>query len=105
LIWQRADDGKIRTWADANQYCGDLVLGGKTNWLLPRIDELLAIVDYSRLDPAIDRVFSGHSSFYWSGSTLADVPDRAWDVYFESGYSSFYFKTDSYYIRCVRGGP
>ena len=105
LIWQRADDGQRRNWTDAGQYCVDLVLGGYTDWRAPSIDELLTIVDFSRINPSIDPVFSCQSSFYWSGSALATVPDRGWDVYFESGYSSWYYQTDGYYVRCVRGGP
>jgi hypothetical protein len=103
LMWQRVDDGLQRNWTAAGQYCADLVLGGYTDWRAPTIDQLLTMVDFSRLNPAIDPVFSCHSAYYWSGSTLAEVPDRGWDVYFESGYSSWYYKTDSYYIRCVRG--
>lgn len=31
LVWQKADDGTPRQWTVANQYCEDLVLGGKTD--------------------------------------------------------------------------
>jgi hypothetical protein len=103
LMWQRTDDGQQRNWTDAGQYCVDLVLGGKTDWRAPSIDELLTIVDYSRSDPAIDPVFNCHLWFYWSGSTYPLNADYGWDVYFGYGYSSTWDKGDNYYTRCVRG--
>jgi hypothetical protein len=105
LVWQRADDNQTRNWNDAVQYCLDLVLGGHGDWRAPRIDELLTIVDFSRTYPAIDPIFECSSAFYWSGSGLAGYPDYGWDVYFETGYSSWFVKTDGYRVRCVRGGP
>jgi hypothetical protein len=62
LVWQQADDGVARTWADAGPYCENLVLGGYGDWRLPRIDELETLVDYSRYDPAIYPVFSDRSA-------------------------------------------
>ncbi len=105
LVWQKADDGGYRDWADANQYCEDLVLGGNADWRLPRMDELLTIVDYSRTRPAIDPLFVCRSYNYWSGSTYADGADGAWGIYFGNGVAYWNYKTYSYYVRCARGGP
>ena len=111
LIWQRAGDGNIRNWADANQYCVDLVLGGKADWRLPGIDELVTIIDFSRYYPAIDPVFSCFSCDYmwypcWSSSTPVDYPVYAWFVFFFNGYVGAYDKsTNNLYARCVRVGP
>ena len=103
LVWQRTDDGQKRNWADAGQYCVDLVLGGKSDWRAPSIDELVTIVDFSQPGPAIDPVFNCHSDFYWSGSSFIINTAYGWDVYFGFGYSSYWDKADVYYIRCVRG--
>ncbi len=65
---------KYRNWADAKQYCEDLVLGGYDDWRLPNIDELETIIDYSRFDPAIDPVFNCRSGNYWSSSTYVYNP-------------------------------
>ena len=105
LMWQKTDDGQQRNWADAKQYCGDLVLGGYDDWRLPRIDELETIVDYSRVDPAIDPLFVCRSLDYWSGSPLGNYTDYAWSVHFYFGYSSCSCNPSNYYVRCVRGGP
>jgi hypothetical protein len=106
LIWQQADDRQKRKWADAKQYCKDLVLGGKKDWRLPRIDELETIIDYSRFAPAINPVFSCRRwDVYWSSGTYALNPYYAWSVYFYYGYVVAYGKTNDHYVRCVRGGP
>jgi len=103
LIWQRADDGQQRDWADASQYCENLVLGGKEDWHLPRVDELETIVDYSKDDPAIDPPFSCQLTSYWSGSTYALDRDDAWGVDFADGAAHCYYKGYWNYVRCVRG--
>jgi hypothetical protein len=105
LIWQQADDGEQRNWADAKKYCGDLLLGGKTDWRLPIIDELGTIIDYSLWGPAINPVFACRSDDYWSGSTGALTPGLAWGVHFNGGYSYWASKTYNGYVRCVRSGP
>ena len=78
LMWQQADDGITRTWSQAKTYCNGLVLGGYDDWGLPRIDQLLTIVDYTRFDPAIHPAFDCRSDDYWSSSTYAYNPDDAW---------------------------
>jgi hypothetical protein len=105
LIWQHIDDGITRNWADAQKYCGDLALGGKTDWLLPRMDELETIIDFSRFDPAIDPVFTCRSDIYWSSSTVVGNPGSAWSASFYSGGAYWSDKTGNLFVRCVRGGP
>jgi hypothetical protein len=106
LVWQQADDGEQRNWDAAKQYCGDLILGGKTDWRLPSIEELEAIIDYSREYPAIDPLFSCHTDSYWSGSTLAANPEvLVWGLFFYDGSTVWGYKTPNRFVRCVRGGP
>ena len=114
LQWQ--DDAVVKTttmnWTSAIDYCENtLVLGGYTDWRLPNKNEMLSIDDRSRYDPAIDdRVFintasnSFWSSYYWSSTTIASNSDYAWVVYFYYGHPYAHAKTDSSYVRCVRGG-
>lgn len=105
LVWQRQDDGVQRQWTESSQYCKDLVLGGKANWRVPRIDELETIVDYTRYDHAIDAAFECRSAYYWSSNTYVFFPDYVWCVKFDSGAANTNSNTNYYHTRCVRTGP
>lgn len=104
LEWQKGDDGTTRTWPNALAYCENLSLDSKTDWRLPNIRELGSIYDASRSLPSIDPAFTCQSSFYWSASTYAGLPAYAWNIYFYGSGEGGYLKTDSHYVRCVRGG-
>ncbi len=107
LMWQKADDGTVRSWSDASTYCDNMVVGGYEDWRIPRVDELTTIADYSRYSPAIDPAFQSKPSYYWywSSSTYAGNTGSAWGVYFDNGSTNEYNKSSTHYVRCVRGGP
>jgi MYXO-CTERM domain-containing protein len=86
-------------WATAFQYieelnasgtmngndCGDTSSNGshQTDWRLPNRKELVSLLDYSSINPALP---SGHPftdvvpNWYWSSSTYASNTARAWEV-------------------------
>ena len=109
LLWQ---DNEIvvttkRLWQEAIDYCeNNMTLGGHNDWRPPNINELLSIADRTQWDPAIDiRYFFNISpDEYWSSTTLASTTPGAWLVYFSYGGSDYFVKTNTYYVRCVRGG-
>jgi hypothetical protein len=108
LMWQQADDGQTRTWQEALSYCEGLNLAGQTGWRLPDIRELNSLVDDTRYWPTINQAFSSRGDFYWSGSTLAENPLKAWDVHFGIGDTTHYlkiYKIQGHFVRCVRGRP
>jgi hypothetical protein len=108
LVWQQINVEHVRDWAVAQQYCADLVLGGKADWRLPSIQELVTIIDYSRYRPALDPMFSirrigmGNTSYFWSGSTSASKPNRMWFVEFVQGLLGSSDTSFDMYVRCVR---
>jgi len=107
LHWQDNGDAKSTkvAWLDAISHCEALSLQGFTDWRLPNKNELLSIVDYSVHDPSINDVFQNMTSYYyWSSTTHAYYTGYAWSVYFYAGLSYYYSKTNTYGVRCVRGG-
>jgi hypothetical protein len=76
---------------------------GHNDWRLPNIKQLQSVVDYGRVGPAINPIFSNcQSDYYWSSTTYAGNTDGAWIVGFGSGFVNYYGKTLSYFVRPVR---
>jgi hypothetical protein len=135
LIWEvKTDDGSIHDkdkqfpWYDSNpetngghvgtrgagpdteefiRVLNDVRFGGFSDWRLPTVKELAFLVDYGRYRPAIDTAYFPNtiSSGYWSSTTNARFEGLAWSVYFFIGNTSNSEKSDSHYVRAVRGGP
>ena len=109
LQWQdnyKDNGGHIKdtNWTEAIAYCENLSLGGYTDWRLPNIKELLSITDHLRSYPAISPVFQYINSYdYWSSTTYSDYTFYAWFVYFSLGGAEYDLKSNSGYVRCVRG--
>lgn len=78
----------------AARICGDLVLGGYSDWYLPSKDELNKLY--------INRVaiggFSGGT--YWSSTE--NTQHTAWIQYFTGGFPDYNIKSSSFYVRAVR---
>ena len=106
LMWE--DTPHVRetkvTQPRAKEYCSELKLGGFDNWRLPTIHELLTIVDYHRVSPALPKAFSyvEDESFYWTKTRVADEDDAFWGVNFKRGSSSKASQYYDRYVRCVR---
>jgi len=76
-----------------------------SNWRVPTIKELLTLVDYSKWVPAVKEdcpLPFENSSYYWSSTNDANDTNYAWYVDFYNGRVDGSYKTDSYYVRCVR---
>jgi Protein of unknown function (DUF1566) len=106
LIWtaNNAGDGRLQH-AAATQACAALTLGDQTDWRLPTIKELLTLVNYERVDPAIDiEAFpSCKPKWYWSSSPYAGLSDYAWFVSFSYGGSLTFRRGLGGFVRAVRG--
>jgi hypothetical protein len=79
---------------------------GFSNWRMPTVDELKSIVNYSTSNPSITTAWftNTKSSYFWSGSPYAGYSGSAWRVDFGNGLGYSGDKSDSYYVRLVRGG-
>ena len=85
-------------------------LAGYSYWRIPNIVELQTILlepDPCGTDPCIDPIFGPTaSSYYGSSTSAADVPFRAWAVYFDDGSVPVpgNLKFIPVHVRAVRGG-
>jgi hypothetical protein len=95
-------------------------LCGAGDWRLPTVTELISIVDYGKLDPAIDKKFFPHTAIvvndmesalknqyaydYWTSVPAADDSSYAFMVEFGGGGSYGELKSEAIKIRLVRNG-
>jgi len=91
-------DGKNVDYATAEKACAALGEG----WRLPTVEELFALADRTRSEPAIDtEVFPDtESDWYWSSTITARSSVRAWCVSFSDGNAFNYRRDDN--VCCVR---
>ena len=65
LMWQQVDGGEM-TIENAFTYCENLVLGGFSDWRLPRSIESFSILNHQSSNPAINtNFFTLNSAEYW----------------------------------------
>lgn len=87
LTWERNVRASTdTTWYGANLSC--LLLSGGP-WRLPSVKELLTLVDPTRPDPSLDRLFGDvpRNSFFWSKTPVALFPGKHWLVNMTGGWT------------------
>lgn len=108
IYWQDSISSQksSKDWDDAVLYCDQLVLNDVKHWRLPTFNELLSIVDYTRVHPAINPVFSfvGEGT-YWTSTHFAPSKARAWTIDFRMGKTYYSYKTTNHAVRCVKDMP
>lgn len=79
-------------------------LCGAADWRMPTQNELISIVDYGRVYPAIDPTYFTNTpaSFFWSASAYAGDSGYAWNVYFSYGDADGNDKGSAVQVRLVR---
>jgi hypothetical protein len=107
LEWQCESAGEM-SWNEALEYAQSLSLNGKDDWRIPSVAELETLLDrsilYDKLRPIMREEIPFRDTLpYWSSTTFAPNTYSAWIVMFDGGYVLSYYKSTSYYVRCVRG--
>jgi formylglycine-generating enzyme required for sulfatase activity len=108
LEWQYNSPGQM-TWYEAQEYAVSLSLDGKKDWRLPSLAELESLLDRTKArpegrPPMREEVPFRDELCYWSSTTFERDTKNAWIVMFDGAYVLSYYKSNSYFVRCVRGG-
>jgi hypothetical protein len=116
LVWERdptaigssgQDDAGIDSWAVAAFKCIRKAVGGRKGWRLASVHELTSLVDVS-VSPNDVRLPLGHpfqnigTDFYWTATTYAVEPSRAWVLRFLGGGVVTEDKPAAHPFWCVR---
>jgi hypothetical protein len=78
----------------AARLCGDLVLGGYSDWYLPSTSELNQLY--------LNKVAIGGFADYYYWSSSEGDNGNAWNQYFGNGSQNSFSKYYTYYVRAVR---
>lgn len=84
-VWEQNPDSINRgtmTHANAIAFCANLDKGQGQVYELPSLQQLVGMLDYTHIDPALTPgVYSNvHAGTYWSATGLAEAPMSAWYV-------------------------
>ncbi len=110
LVWEQSPQTAGHLWIPARFECvRHRTVGGRSGWRLPSVHELASLVDPSNEIPALP---TGHpftnvqAAFYWTATSVADLPRDAWLVAFNNGLVGTFFKISGVLnpVWCVRGG-
>ncbi|MFO8074277.1 MAG: DUF1566 domain-containing protein [Armatimonadota bacterium] len=96
-------------WIAAVLYCDALDWGGYDDWRLPDVHELQSIIDYGKVEPAMDEdafpEVSTSSLCHWTSTTDAGEAGAAQAIHTDAGGCILFWKSWPNHVRCVRGDP
>ena len=110
MRWQRTVSPRAVSFESARLFCSRLVLGGKKDWRVPSLVELLTLIDERAVGDrgSISAAMIDTAAFpgtpadaFWTSSTFANGPDRAWYLRFDQGTGLYGQPTESFHVRCV----
>jgi hypothetical protein len=73
-MWQKGDNGKEVTFAEAQEHCKNLRLGGHADWRLPKPDEGETAVAVELMMPIHSPDTYARFDLYWSSDPTVLIP-------------------------------
>jgi len=116
LIWEREIENREFTWDEVFEYAemlNDENYGDYQEWRVPTIEELKTLItddsfenSYSAtkesfISEALVSSMTMSEQWFWSSTENSDEKDEACGVLFDNGDDDYFYKSDSYFIRCV----
>ena len=101
------NNGARISWSNGITYANGLTFAGFSDWRLPNLRELMSIINWSLINPAISQppfLNSKYDYGSWSSTTCVWSIEKGWAVTFDFGWNYYFDKTLTKYIRCVRKG-
>jgi hypothetical protein len=105
LMFSATDTGEGElTFKQAEAACASLTLASFSDWRMPERQELEAILDLTRYEPAIDPAFfrDTKSDWYWTRTPTAWSSGCAWIVSFDDGGVGNGTRNLRAFVRAVR---
>lgn len=107
LTWQQSGSSVSMTYAEAEQYVGDLNtqnFGGYNDWRLPTLEEAMSLMEPQKKnrDLHIDPVFDWYQRYLWTADKNSD--SKAWVVNFDIAYCPQLSVNGIDHVRAVRDG-
>ena len=87
LLWTKRVNTEL-TWYEANSYCESLRLNNKT-WRLPTTAELRSIVNYGKVNPAIDQVFYEDANGLANSEEALELKEQLLDWFWATKHTHF----------------
>jgi hypothetical protein len=116
LMWKQCSEGlssgcttgtaTTHTYKEAIELANSTTFATYSDWRLPNIKELASLATHNRYHPAINSIFFPNtpSSDFWSSAPYANDVDDARTLNFNIGYDDNSIRSNSHYVRLVRGG-
>ena len=103
LFWEQEPAAGEVEWSEADAYCRALGRGGR-NWRLPRIKELLTLIDPSTSGVLIDSTIFPNTAAasYWTFTQHVVATDNYWTVSFATGGTRNDSPGSRMHVRCVQ---
>lgn len=103
LFWQQETAPGALEWSEADAYCRALRRDGR-NWRLPRMKELLTLIDPSTAGVLIDNVIFPNTpgERFWTFTEHVVATGSYWTVDFSNGGTHQEQPSEPLQVRCVQ---